>query len=434
MSRRTFTSAARVALLALGTAAAASLPARADDQAPAAVAAPAEPASWWSSFTWSGYAEGGITGNPDSPSNGINYGQLYTDRANLPVLNQLSLIATRPLDPKATGYDFGFTFQPMYGTDARYTHFFNEFDRSIDSRYQFDIVEADLLAHLPWVSDGGVDAKLGQYPTPIGYEVINPSGNPLYSHSYIYFFGIPIKHTGLLTTTHVSPLLDVYLGVDTGNLASFGNGDNNEAIAGLGGFGFNLLDGNLTILALTHIGPENPSTKFFAAQVAPGFSDVNGTNRYFNDIVVTWKFNDSLTFTTELNYVKDDLVSTNFHQPDAYGIAQYASYTINDMFTLQARGEVWRDAQGFFAAAFPGNFDFTDAGRGLPNTSFSPGKATYEEITLGVNITPPGIPDMFKGAKLRPEIRYDHADQAKPFDSLTSDHQVTLAADFILPF
>ena len=127
-------------------------------------AQPRAPASWWDSFKISGYADAGITGNPDDPNNGINFGHLYTDRANLPVLNQASLILSRPTDPKATGYDWGFTLQGMYGTDARYTHFFNEFDRSINSRYQFDVVEADLLAHLPWLSSGGIDLKVGQFP------------------------------------------------------------------------------------------------------------------------------------------------------------------------------------------------------------------------------------------------------------------------------
>jgi hypothetical protein len=415
MNRRTFASASRLAVLGLAIAGGASLPALADDKAPAA------PASWWSSFTWSGYADGGITGNFDDPKNGINFGNLYSDRANMPVLNQLSVIATRPLDPKATGPDFGFTFQP---------HFYNEFDRSINSRYQFDIVEADLLAHFPAIGSGGMDVKFGQYPTPIGYEVINPTGNPLYSHSYIYNFGIPIKHTGVLTTTHATSLLDLYLGLDTGNLGSIGeHGMANDTYAHvIGGFGLNLMDGNLTILALTHIGPENADTPFAAVVGA------NSTNRYFNDVVVTLKWNDNLSFTTEINYIKDDITLASGANPDAYGIAQYASYTINDMFTFQARGEVWRDNNGFFAAADPANFDFTNAGRGIPNTAYNGGKATYEEVTLGLNITPPGVPDMFKGAKVRPEIRYDHSDQAHPFNNLTSDHQFTIATDLILPF
>jgi putative OmpL-like beta-barrel porin-2 len=418
---------AAVLALSLGLAA---VPARAEDKAPPA------PPSWWDTFKYTGYLEAGITGNPDDPSNGINFGHLYTDRANLPVLNQASVILTRALDPKATGPDFGFTFQPMFGTDARYTHFYNEFDRSINSRYQFDIVEADVIGHLPYLTEGGIDLKLGQYPTPIGYEVINPTGNPLYTHSYIYNFSIPIKHTGLLTTTHVNPLLDFYLGFDTGNLGWVGEKGivNDNPFHVLGGVGLNFLDGNLTVLALTHVGPENPDTAFFAAGF-PGVRDINGTNRYFNDIVVTLKWNDDLTFTTELNYVKDDISTPGFKQPDAYGISQYVTYALNDMFTLQGRGEIWRDSKGFFAFAFPGNFDFTNAGRGLPNTSFNAGGTTYEEVTLGLNIKPatPEALSRLSGILFRPEIRYDHAD-TKPFNSLRSDHQVTIAGDLILSF
>jgi len=134
--------------------------------------------------------------------------------------------------------------------------------------------------------------------------------------------------------------------------------------------------------------------------------------------------------------VKDDVNNGIFHNPSAYGVAQYASYTLNDLLTLQGRAEVWRDDQGFYAFAFPANFDFTDAGRGIPNTSFNFGKSTYEELTLGVNIKPP-LPDNlahFNGTMLRPEIRFDHSEDAKPFDSGTKDTQVTLAVDLVIPF
>jgi hypothetical protein len=421
-----------VSLVALGGAL---VTASADALAQQAPAAPAAPASWWDTYKVSGYVDAGITFNPDDPNNGINFGQLYTDRANTPVLNQLSAIATRPLDPKATGFDYGFTMQLMYGTDARYTHFFNEFDRVINSRYQFDVVEADVLLHAPTIA-GGTDFHIGQYPTPVGYEVINPTGNPLYSHSYIYNFGIPIKHTGFYSVTHATPIIDVYFGIDWGNLAQpLVKGDNNGALAGLAGVNLTLLDGNLTILALTHIGPENASPAFTNA----GIGDVNGTYRYFNDIVTTLKVNDKLTLTNELNYVKDDIVipGTSTNHPDAYGFAQYATYALSDLLTLQGRAEIWRDNQGFFSAAFPGNFDFTDAGRGIPtNDLIVVNHATYYELTLGVNIKPP-LPDNlshFNGTMIRPEIRFDRAGGAKPYNDQTSNHQVTLAADLVIPF
>src|SRR5208282_1682618 len=120
----------------------------------------------------------------------------------------------------------GFRIEAMYGTDARYTHFLGEADTIIKERTQFDVVEASLSAHLPYVTDGGVDVKVGQYPTPVGFEVIEPSGNPFYSHSYIFNFGIPLKHTGGYATLHVNETLDIYAGGDTGVNTSVGNGDN----------------------------------------------------------------------------------------------------------------------------------------------------------------------------------------------------------------
>jgi hypothetical protein len=104
------------------------------------------------------------------------------------------------------------------------------------------------------------------------------------------------------------------------------------------------------------------------------------------------------------------------------------------MLTFQARAEAWRDDQGFYAAAFPGNFDFTNVGRGLTNGAFFPGKSTYEEVTLGVNIKPPGLPKPFDTLMIRPEIRYDHADDIKPYNNATSDHQFTIATDLSLTF
>src|SRR5579872_6044618 len=172
--------------------------------------APAAPAAWADTLTFSGQIEAGITFNPDSPSDHRNFGHLYTDHSNRPVLNQLLLTAQRPLDPKATDWDFGFKAQIMYGSDARFTHFLGELDRTINDTNQIDVVEANVMVHVPGIAEGGTDLKIGQYPTPIGYEVIDASGNPLYSHSYIFNFGVPSKHTGAYATAHVTSVLDLW--------------------------------------------------------------------------------------------------------------------------------------------------------------------------------------------------------------------------------
>jgi hypothetical protein len=388
------------------------------------------PANWWDTITVGGSLDAGITFNPESPPDGLNFGHLFTDKANQPLLNQILLTIQRPLDPKATGYDFGFKVQAMYGTDARYTHYLGELDYIINDRSQITPVEAWGIVHTPWLFAGGIDIKAGQYVTLEGAETIDPTTNYLYSHSYLFNFGIPLVHTGIMTISHVDPLLDVYAGVDTGVNTTFGNGqgDNNGAAAFHGGIGLNLFDGNLTILATTHIGPETPDTNgtnntidfITACNCNP-----NKTLRYLNDITATWKVTDAFTLITDANYIHDDgtygsfFGSGGFH-PSGYGVAQYAIYKVNDWLKLVGRAEVWRDNNNFFVAAFPGNFDFVNAAHGFLNTSIvAPAPTTYLEVTAGLNIAPP-IPDgtpVLKSLTFRPEVRYDASlNGTTPFD------------------
>jgi len=213
----------KVILLGLFAIVCSTVPALAADMVTKAPPAPPAPASWWDTLTITGHVEAGITGHARNTLNGFNFGHLFTDKANSLLLNQALLTVQRPLDPKATGYDFGFKFQAMYGSDARYTHFLGEFDESISGRNQFDIVEAHALFHLPWFTSGGMDVKLGQWVTLEGAEVIYAPDNLLYSHTYIFNFGIPFKHTGIMTTTHVNSVLDIMAGVDSGVNTTFGH-------------------------------------------------------------------------------------------------------------------------------------------------------------------------------------------------------------------
>jgi outer membrane protein OmpA-like peptidoglycan-associated protein len=369
--------------------------------------------------------EAGITANPDSPKSGVNYGHLFTDKSNQLVLNQLLLTAEKPLDTTATDWALGYRVQGMFGTDARYTHFLGELDLDIKERTQVDIVEAWAFIHAPILTDAGVDVKIGQFVTYLGAETIDPSTDAFYSKSYIFNFGIPLKHTGIMAITHVSPTLDIYTGVDTGVNTTFGNGDGdtNSSAAFQGGFGLNgLLDGKLTVLALTHMGPEDVG------------DDTHW--RFLNDIVATYKATDKLTFVSELNYIHEELGNA-----DGYGFAQYVSYAINDEWTVNGRAEIWSDEDNFFVAAFPGNRTFVQFERGINQDQppiFAPGATDYSEFTIGVTYKP-----VIAGTQLfmiRPEVRFDDAlNGVKAYNTNNnglnqgkSTDQFTFGLDFVL--
>ncbi len=409
-------------------------PAAAAAAAPAAEP-PKRPAdAWASAIKFDAQFEGGVVFNTAGPGNGENFGQLYTDQSNNFQLNQALVTMQRTPDPKVP-YDFGFALQGMYGTDARYLHYVGVLDRATDMRYQPAIIQANVQMHTPWLFAAGIDLKAGMYTSPIGSEAIDPSQNPFYSHSYIYNFGVPSLATGVLAIAHVNDMIDIYLDADTGVNTALGpyTGDNNSSYSWLTGFNLTLLGGNLTILALTHIGPEDPG------RVVPL---ANRYNRYYADSVITWKATSKLTLTTELDWVHDDNPAVD--SPTAYGLAQYASYALTDQFALNGRIEFFNDRNGFFVAAFPGNQDFAtaQAGYATPLTAYSTGRGTdYGALTLGVTYKPAGLPAPISGLLIRPEIRYDTTlDGVKAFNGPSATGAgkdtgvLTIAADFVLTF
>jgi hypothetical protein len=375
-------------------------------------------------FKLYGWIQAGITGNPDPAIDNHNFGQLYTDRANEPLLNQLSVVAERALDPSVTGFDWGFKAWFMYGSDARYAKSVGFLDLATNQRVQPDFPELYASVHIPIPATNGLDFKAGKYQDPMSAETFDPRNTIFYSHSYIFNFGIPENETGGLGILHVNKYVDLYAGVNRGLSMAFS--DNNSSLAFEGGVGLNLLDGNLTVLALTDAGPENTLN--------------NHDWRYLNDITTTWKVTKSFTSITDLNLICDTLDNGKW----GGGVAQYFTYAINDWLQLGVRGEIFRDSQGFFVAQFRANNDFIHFQRGdnvfRPSFPSDPsnlggGSTTYMEVTGGVQIKPP-LPKPFAGLLIRPEVRYDRAltDRFKPFSQNTERDQWTLGIDAVIEF
>ena len=326
----------------------------------------------------------------------------------------------RITNPKSDTFDLGFALQALYGSDARYLHYLGELDKLMHTRYQLAVLQANLSVHLPWLVQGGIDVKLGQYPSPLGFEALDPASAPFYSHSYIWNFGLPGGHTGVLATAHMSDMVDVWTGLDTGSSTSFGKGDNNGRPAGIIGFGLNgLLDGKLTALALTHLGPELP---------VRSDPHANRTMRYYNDLVSSYKASETLSLNAELNYVYDTGLRAS-----AYGMALYASYNVDETWIINFRTEGWRDDLGAFAAAYPSNSGPAKALIGDLGGTISARPATYAETTLGVTYKQP-VPGL-NALQIRPELRLDRAfGGSRPFSAGRDRGAFTASVDITTGF
>lgn len=371
--------------------------------------------------------DAGATGSTGAPNDNQLFGRLFDDRNGEPLLNQATVTIERALAPEAGKFDYGFKLQLTGGSDARFLNPIGEFDRVSNGRYTVAAVEAYGNFHVPFLTEGGLDLKLGQFASPMSAETIYPTGNFFYSHSYIFNFGVPFQHLGAVATLHAAKTLDLYVGVVRGT--NVGLDDNNDVESFLGGFTLTLLDGKLVVAGNTSIGAENDAV--FEGGLGNNGNVVhsNGDLRYYNNVNFTVKPTDKLTFITDLVYSRDD-----GFQAECYGVAQYATFALNKYVSLGLRGELFRDDDGFFIAQFAANDDVVDLGRGElrsidPRTVGAGGGTTIAAVTVGVNVK------ANDHVLIRPELRYDKAlDGRNAYTDSTQSHQFTGGLDVVITF
>lgn len=373
-----------------------------------------------------GHAQAGFTLNAHEPADRLNFGRLFDDRANDFRLNGVGLTVEQPFRSDPSAFDWGFKLQTSIGTDARFTHGMGLLEDVTDGSIQPDVVESWVAIHLPWLTEGGVDLKLGTFATLCGLESMDPESNLLYSHGYIFNFGVPLKHTGLLLTTHATSWLDIHTGAVSGINTAVD--DNNDAWSFHGGVTARLLDDRLTLALGAHVGPENDSIYHRVPGVHPS-SDV----RTILDLVITAKPADWLTAYLDLNHGQDDApLGLDGTKPEWYGAAATLAFHVSDSVDLVVRGEVFRDDDGFAVAQFAADDDYLDLqeGRlgGLDRRTVGGGAATYRAVTLGARIAAAAH------FIIQCEVRADFADGSRPFRDSTDDSQFTVGASFLWTF
>ncbi len=198
--------------------------------------------SWFDDLEGHIVVEAGVNGNPWTHT-GRNWAQSYVDRANTATLNQITGTLSHPVSDIGAGYGLGFTFEVLYGSDARFNPTIGMADGAITGMYQFAPTQAHVDAHLPWFTKDGVDLQIGQMYGMQGVEGTDALERPFYSYNYSSDFIVPFEVVGVTATVHLADHFDWILGVNAGNSTSFGGAKNNSRPKGYFGFQSNgLLD------------------------------------------------------------------------------------------------------------------------------------------------------------------------------------------------
>lgn len=353
-------------------------------------------------ITVGGHVEVSWTDNFSDPAGNINVGRVFDFEHDDHTFNQLDLYVDKGVKASGSNFDLGGRMEWIWGGDARLIHANGVFDHygfpifqgspgtGDGPDEQFDPVQFYLQANLP--VGNGLIVTFGKFVTLLGYETINPTTNPLYSHSYSFGYGIPFTHFGVMAKYGLTDNITASVAVVRGWEQAFE--DNNDSHAYLGQIAYT----------------SDNMDAYFNFITGPEQEDNEHDWRTVLNAVLVYRASDQLTLVADGVYGIESAAASNGDDAHWCGLAGYGIYKFSDMFSFVGRLEYFNDQDG---------------SRGLG--------ATVYEATVGVNIHPLPGDEWGKGLVVRPELRYDWANH-DIFDGGTDESQVTFGVDAIYAF
>jgi hypothetical protein len=240
-----------------------------------------------------------------------------------------------------------------------------------NARFGYDFRDLYLSAHLPILTDGGMDVKVGRMNTIIGWNGYLAPYRPFFSNDYQFFYSQDGAFTGFLTDTHVTDRLDFWNGMTLG-ANTFFTLRSNTSYCYIGQLNYWLTDERRTRLtASTYIGPD-------AIFAAPG---LGGEFVTMVELRLQQNWSERFTQVVQSNMGWDS--ETPVGTGSWYGVYTQGVFHWLPTLDLQFRGEWFDDVQG-------------------TRTGFA---ADYSEVTLGINWHPCDY------LEIRPEVRGDFASE-----------------------
>jgi hypothetical protein len=243
-------------------------------------------------------------------------------------------------------------------------------DEGQPNKYGIDPIQFYAEAYLPTVARG-MDIKVGRIFCQYGAESNDAPPNALASHSYVFIYD-PFTHTGVMSTTQLTPAWSVQLGI----------------IMGPDVF-IDPAASPYSMFSVKWAPPNGRDSILFSGLLGSGRFDV--ARRFNNPNILDAVY--VHTFSSRLTYTLDALVGYETNVPDIgsatwFGLANYLTYRFTPRLTGTTRLEFFDDSDG-------------------NRTGF---KGLYTALTAGLNFQPR------KAIIFRPELRYDYNDESRPFE------------------
>lgn len=361
---------------------------------------------------------------------GGNYPAAYSYEPNTVQLDQAALYLERtPDEVQFDHFDWGFRFTGLYGTDYKYTFsndiLSNQYTNS-EKPYGFDPVMYYVDLWFPHIA-AGENVRIGRYISIPDIEAQLAPNNLTYSHSLLYTYD-PYTQNGIVSTTKLNRNWLVQAELSAGN--DIGPWVKSER--------------HLTAAACVNWTSDSGRDSLY-----PCMNGLNDSRWGWNNVqhaVFTWyhKFDAKWHTATEIWYMwQSHTPNVNNPSGAAYIAERYSYLAIGAPSGAQCSNPAVQFCYSYeWAVVNYLNYqmgprdilvfrsDYLNDARGQ-RTGF---KTRYYEFDLGYTHW------MGDVIELRPEIRFEHAQEAQAYDNPTASpdggrhSQAMIAADAILHF
>ena len=315
------------------------------------------------------------------------------------MFRQLALRIERTVDP--TTWSWGFTVQPYAGSDPA---FLNPTRGAIiadpNPRFGFDFSDLNVTAHVPLLTEGGIDIKAGRQTTVLGSQAAQAPWRVFASSDYQWYLAQEGRFTGVSVKWYINDRLNLYYGLEFG----WGTFFDNLSVAPdhLVQINYFLTDEKRTMLTASVLtGPTRPhyagnttSTELRATQF---------WNKYFTQIV-----------QSQFGYSDGNIFGPLGPKEHFLGVWTILSFHLSEKVDFNVRPEWYDDVNG---GGYPGGSGF---------------KNNYYALTVGLDYHPN------RWLQIRPELRGDFADQTPAFgpfdDPNKKKEQFTSTLEFLTKF